>query len=279
MKKIIFVIIFLVGLGVFSYPFISNMFATTAHQSSIKEYHEIVESLDEEELKKEKEKIEKHNEELASSDLNFVDPFSENKADAESTGATSYYDALNLGPAIASVRIPKIDVELPVYHGTSEDVLSRGAGHLENSSLPTQKLGTHSVITAHRGLPSAKLFRNLDKLEIGDHFYVEVLDEIIAYEVESIDIVLPTETDWLTMDEGENKMTLLTCDPYMINTHRMLVTGHQIPYEPDEVEEVSDQEDYTPYYIAGAIAAFVLLLLFILIRRKKKDKKGGRRRK
>lgn len=274
MKKIIFVVIFLIGLGFFFYPIVSNMFATTAHQSTIKENRSIVEKLDVKELKSEKEKIDEHNNELASSDLNFVDPFSSEASTQESHGSASYYDALNVQPAIASIKIPKIDVELPIYHGTSDDVLSRGAGHLENSSLPTQDLGSHSVITAHRGLPSAKLFRNLDKINVGDQFYVEVLDEWIAYEVESVDIVLPTETDWLTMDAEENKMTLLTCDPYMINTHRMLVTGHQIPYEPDEIDDMEQTDRvHTLYYIIGGILALALLG-FIVIRQKKK---GGRK--
>lgn len=266
MKKIIFVSIFVLGLGIFLYPIVSNMLATTAHQSTIKEYHQTVEQMDAASIEKEKKKVEEHNDELAQSDLNFVDPFAEEKPDEEQ-GTKSYYDALNIGPAIGSVEIPKINVELPIYHGTSDDVLSRGAGHLENSSLPSNKLGTHSVITAHRGLPSSKLFRNLDDVQIGDHFYVEVLDEILAYEVDSIDVVLPSETEWLTMEEDENKMTLLTCDPYMINTHRMLVTGHQVPYIPGQ-EAAEKVTDYKLYYVIGGLA--VLLLVILLIRKRLK---------
>ncbi len=266
MKKIVFPVIFLLGLSIFLYPIVSNFFATTAHQSVINEQNEIIAELDEQTVADEKKKIEKHNAELADSDLNFVDPFAESNPET-SEGNTSYYDALNLSPAIGSVEIPAINVEIPIYHGTSDDVLSRGAGHLENSSLPSSKLGTHSVITAHRGLPSSKLFRNLDQVQIGDMFFTQVLDETIAYEIESIETVLPSETDWINMEEDKNKMTLLTCEPYMINSHRMLVTGHQVPYNPD-VNTAPTKKDYTLYYFLGGILA--LLIIIYLIRRKKK---------
>lgn len=259
--------IFTLGLGIFLYPIVSNMFATTAHQSTIKNYKKTVQKMDPASINNEKKKIEKHNKKLTESELNFVDPFAESDS-KEDVGTKSYYDALNIGPSIGNVEIPKIDVELPIYHGTSEKVLSKGAGHLENSSLPTSKPGTHSVITAHRGLPSAKLFRDLDKLEIGDQFYIEILDETLAYEVDRIDIVLPHETEWLTMEENENVTTLLTCDPYMINTHRMLVTGHQVPYNPDEKPEKT--KVYTDYYLFAVMIVALLLLIYYLRRRKKK---------
>lgn len=266
MRKYPFIILFVFGLAIFSYPTISNMFATKAHRTTIEQYRETVHHIDEHKLQIEKEKVQKHNEELAQSDLNFVDPFADSPSN-ETEGTKSYYDALNIGPAIGSIEIPKINVELPIYHGTTDDVLSKGAGHLENSSLPSSELGTHSVITAHRGLPSSKLFRHLDKLSIGDQFYVEVLDEIIAYEVRSINIVLPTETDWLTIDENENKITLLTCDPYMINTHRMLVTGHRIPYNPDEKEQ--QQKEYTNYYFIIVVTALLIVGFYLILRHKK----------
>lgn len=268
MRKYVFVTIFIIGLGVFSYPIVSNMFSTKVHQSVVKEYNETIEQLDKEDLMKQKEKVDKHNKELSESDLNFVDPFAEDKKDDE-LGTKSYYNALNIGPAIGSVEIPTLNVELPIYHGTSDDVLSQGVGHLENSSLPSTELGTHSVITAHRGLPSSKLFRDLDKMKIGDTFFVQVLDETIAYEVESIDIVLPSETEWLTMEEDENKMTLLTCDPYMINTHRMLVTGHQIPYNPEVKPKKT--KDYSDYYLLAGVLLVLIILIIYLTRKKRKQ--------
>ncbi len=269
MRKIIFPVIFVLGLGIFLYPVVSNFFATTAYQSVIEEQNETIEELDEETIENEKEKIEKHNAELADSDLNFVDPFAKSNPET-SEGSTSYYDALNLSPAIGSVKIPAINIEIPIYHGTSDDVLSRGAGHLENSSLPSSKLGTHSVITAHRGLPSSKLFRNLDQVQIGDMFFTQVLDETIAYEIDHIETVLPSETDWINMEEDKNKMTLLTCEPYMINSHRMLVTGHQVPYDPKTAAKPI-KKDYTFYYIIGGIIALLTIIYFIRRKRKRGD--------
>lgn len=241
------------------------------HQSVIKKYNQTIEQMEEKDIAAEKKKTKKHNEMLVKSDLNFVDPFAENRPNGQ--GTTSYYNALNVGPSIGSVKIPKIKAELPIYHGTSEDVLSKGAGHLENSSLPTSELGTHSVITAHRGLPSAKLFRDLDKLAIGDQFFVQVLDEMIAYEIERIDIVLPNETDWLTMDEHQNKMTLLTCDPYMINTHRMLVTGYQVPYDPNQIklEKEKSKNDKLYYFIGAMLIIGLGIFIYLILRFKKKS--------
>lgn len=266
MRKIIFISIFVLGLGIFLYPIISNMIATTGYQSVIADNEKKIKELDKKDIEVEKEKIKQHNDELEDFEMDFVDPFGEDETEAK-VGLQSYYDALNLAPAIGSVDIPKINVQVPIYHGTSEEVLSQGAGHLENSSLPSSELGTHSVITAHRGLPSSKLFRDLNKVEIGDMFFTEVLDEKIAYKVDSIDTVLPTETGWLQMEDDVNKMTLLTCEPYMINSHRMLVTGKQVPYNPEEAG-AEKKINYKPYLILGALAIF--LLIVYLVRRRKK---------
>lgn len=270
MKKGLFISVFIIGLSIFLYPIVSNLFATTAHQSIIKTYNETIEKTDKARLDQEKAKVDQHNQELINSDLNYVDPFSEDNPKEESE-AISYYDALNLGPIIGSVEIPIINVDLPIYHGSSEDVLSKGAGHLENSSLPSGELGTHSVITAHRGLPTSKMFRDLNDLKIGDQFYIHVLDEIVAYEVDTINMVLPSETDWLKIEENSNQMTLLTCDPYMINTHRLLVTGHRIPYIADESENEPDRR--LTYIAMAALLILFLMALVILYFKKYKGKR------
>ena len=266
MKKNSHKIIFILGLLVFSYPLIGNRLSTTAYQSNIKEYNEVIRKTNKEDLEKEKEKVKKHNQELEEADLNYVDVFSDDPT-LENKGSKSYYDALNLGEVIASIEIPKIGVNIPIYHGTSEKVLSKGAGHLENSALPSSELGTHSVVTAHRGLPSSKLFRDLNKVEIGDKFFIKVLDENIAYEIESIEVVLPSETNWLKSDDNLNKMTLLTCEPYMINTHRMLVTGHQVPYVEEISETVKVEEtNYTYYLFIGFIPLLFSILMLVVLR-------------
>ncbi|WP_040226823.1 class C sortase [Bhargavaea cecembensis] len=243
MKKYVFLLIFIIGLAVFSYPMISNFFATKAHQSVIHDYDEAVRQMDSVKIREERKKAERYNDSLAGLPVGFTDPFAEGGSTQENR---SYYDALNIGPAIGSLDIPKIGVELPIYHGTSEEVLSQGAGHLEQSSLPTGRPGTHAVLTAHRGLPSAKMFRNLNELTTGDQFLVKVLGETMAYEVDRIDVVLPDQTEWLQMPEGEDLVTLLTCDPYMINTHRLLVTGKRVPYEPEILEASAEPKEEKP---------------------------------
>lgn len=266
-RKMVLIVIFLIGLGVFAYPIVSNLFSTQVHQSVIREYDKTVKGMTAEKIRLEKEKADRHNEELAGMDHEFIDPFAEGAGSGEEEESRSYYDALNIGPAIGSVEIPKIDADLPIYHGTSEEVLSQGAGHLEQSSLPTGKPGTHSVLTAHRGLPTAKMFRHLDQMEVGDTFYVKVLDDTMAYEVQHIEAVLPDETGWLQMKEGEELVTLLTCDPYMINTHRLLVTGKRVPFEPEDEATIAAQEEkrqWVPY----ALAALVLGLIIYLVRKK-----------
>src|SRR5690625_2197769 len=153
MKKWLLISIFIIGLGIFSYPVISDFLSTQGHQKVIKEYELTVKKLEKEQILSEREKADKHNEQLENAQLEFVDPFSEQTTNKRGRGNNSYYDALNIGPALGKLEIPKIKAELPIYHGTSDEVLSRGVGHLENSSLPTGETGTHSVFTAHRRLP------------------------------------------------------------------------------------------------------------------------------
>lgn len=271
----------MIGLGIFCYPIVSNFFSTKEHHTIISEYNETIKAMDAEQLEKEKKKVEEHNERLVQSEVDFVDPFSNNASGEGGSGNRSYYDALNLDPAIGSITIPKINVELPIYHGTDDKVLSRGVGHLENSSLPSEKLGTHSVLTAHRGLPSAKLFRNLDELTIGDQFTVQVLDEMLLYEVHDINVVLPHETEWLQMDMDKNLVTLLTCDPYMINTHRLLVTGHLIPHDQEKEQGLAqpqEEEGNNSYvYWIGAIAVMAVISSIVwFVRRRKKGREEKR---
>lgn len=138
---------------------------------------------------------------------------------------------------MGTVEIPKINIELPIYHTTDEAVLEQAAGHLEGSSLPIGGESTHAVISAHRGLPSASLFTDLDQLEEGDHFLIHVLDDTLAYEVDKITVVEPEETQDLAVEEGQDLVTLLTCTPYGVNSHRLLVRGHRVPYEPEAIAD------------------------------------------
>ena len=186
---------------------------------------------------------------------------------------------LEVQEKIGVVNIPKINVTLPLYAGTSEQVLQSGVGHIEGTSLPVGGINTHSVITAHRGLPDARLFTDLDQMELGDIFFVESMAGELYYEVDNIIVVEPHETDHVMIVEGEDYMTLLTCTPYMINTHRLLVRGHRIPAPPEEVlEEVrADQEKDLMYYLRTYWYYFLLIVItlifvsVILMRQKQKD--------
>ena len=186
---------------------------------------------------------------------------------------------------IGYIEIDKIGCYLPIYHGTDESVLQVGVGHLEGSSLPVGGPGTHCVISGHRGLPSAKLFTDLDQMEVGDTFVLYVLDETLTYEVDQIRIVEPTEMSELAIVEGEDYCTLVTCTPYGINTHRLLVRGHRIENEEEAavVRVPADAMQIEPVTVAPLVAVPLLILLFIglllMTRRRTHSRKQSRKGK
>ena len=215
------------GIGVASYPVISNMVTQRHASTAIQNYDETVHSMDTEKLDAAKEAARRYNEQLGSAlDRDAA-------GEAEDTG-TSYVDLIDVGESLGYITIPKIDVNLPIYEGTSDDVLLKGVGHLEGSSYPLGGESTHSVLTGHRGLAEAVLFTDLDKLQEGDKFYLHIMDEVLAYQVDQVKVVLPEETDDLTIVQGQDYCTLVTCTPYAINTHRMLVRGIRVPYNGEE---------------------------------------------
>lgn len=279
MKKIrvIFcVIIFMTGLGIASYPFISNMVAQRHASQVVKDYETNVEEMDEEKIDAMKEAAKKYNEQL--SNVVSVDDENENNEQGE-----SYVDLLNIGESLGYITIPKIDVNLPIYNGTSQDVLSKGVGHMEQSSYPLGGVSTHCVLTGHRGLPSAVLFTDLDKLEIGDEFYLNVLDEILAYKVDQIKVVEPNESGDLEIIDGKDYCTLVTCTPYAINSHRLLVRGERTEYKGEQDKQTKNQMqtgaltkrivDVWPWLL-GAFLVAVLIesgIFFSILKHKKQD--------
>ena len=215
------------GIGVASYPVISNAVAQRHASEAIQNYDDTVKSMDTEKLDAAKEAARRYNQQLDSAVERDA------AGEAEDTG-TSYVDLVDVGESLGYITIPKIDVNLPIYEGTSDDVLQKGVGHLEGSSYPLGGESTHSVLTGHRGLPEAVLFTDLDKLEEGDCFYLHILDETLAYQVDQIKVVEPEHTEDLEITAGQDYCTLVTCTPYAINTHRMLVRGTRIPYNGEE---------------------------------------------
>lgn len=225
--RIVFAVIMIVsGMGIMSYPFVSSAIAQHNATVAIQNYDSSVDDMDAEKLDALKEAAHAYNQQLSTVMAN---------GDQDVSG-TSYADILGVGESLGYITIPRINVNLPIYEGTSEAVLTKGVGHLELTSYPLGGESTHCVLTGHRGLPEAVLFTDLDQLEVGDKFYLHTLDEVLAYQVDQIKIVLPEETFDLEIVEGEDLCTLLTCHPYGINSHRLLVRGIRCEYTGEEEE-------------------------------------------
>lgn len=258
-SNIILILIFLVGLSVMLYPTVSDYVNQKNQSRAVASYSEEVENLSDVDYQAYFDAADDYNRRLAETPDAFYRP-------EEVSGYTDTLDVSGTG-IMGYITIPKIGVELPVYHGTSDGVLQVAAGHLEGSSLPVGGAGTHAVISAHRGLPSAKLFTNLDELEVGDTFTITVLDRVLTYEVDQISIVLPTETDLLQPVEGKDYVTLMTCTPYGINTHRLLVRGKRIENAENQkhIRVTADALRIEPIIVAPALAVPMLLVLLVVM--------------
>ena len=258
-SNIILILIFLVGLSVMLYPTVSDYVNQKNQSRTVASYSEEVENLSDVDYQAYFDAADDYNRRLAETPDAFYRP-------EEVSGYTDTLDVSGTG-IMGYITIPKIGVELPVYHGTSDGVLQVAAGHLEGSSLPVGGAGTHAVISAHRGLPSAKLFTNLDELEVGDTFTITVLDRVLTYEVDQISIVLPTETDLLQPVEGKDYVTLMTCTPYGINTHRLLVRGKRIENAENQkhIRVTADALRIEPIIVAPALAVPMLLVLLVVM--------------
>ena len=263
MKKnrstIILILIFLVGLSVMLYPTVSDYVNQKNQSRAVASYSEEVENLSDVDYQAYFDAADDYNRRLAETPDAFYRP-------DEVSGYTDTLDVSGTG-IMGYITISKIGVELPIYHGTSDGVLQVAAGHLEGSSLPVGGAGTHAVISAHRGLPSAKLFTNLDELEAGDTFTITVLDRVLTYEVDQISIVLPTETDLLQPVEGKDYITLMTCTPYGINTHRLLVRGKRIENAENQkhIRVTADALRIEPIIVAPALAVPMLLVMLVVM--------------
>ena len=258
-SNIILILIFLVGLSVMLYPTVSDYVNQKNQSRAVASYSEEVENLSDVDYQAYFDAADDYNRRLAETPDAFYRP-------EEVSGYTDTLDVSGTG-IMGYITISKIGVELPIYHGTSDGVLQVAAGHLEGSSLPVGGVGTHAVISAHRGLPSAKLFTNLDELEVGDTFTITVLDRVLTYEVDQISIVLPTETDLLQPVEGKDYVTLMTCTPYGINTHRLLVRGKRIENAENQkhIRVTADALRIEPIIVAPALAVPMLLVLLVVM--------------
>ncbi len=265
-------ILMLAGLSLLVYPLVANTWNNHVQSQLVNNYSDTVTAAIEDgslNVVDELDKAEQYNEDLLPSIL--PDSFAE--AEANGTDET-YMSILNAnGDGIMGyIQIPCINVKLPIFHTTDDDVLQIGVGHLEGSSLPIGGPSTHSVLSAHRGLPSATLFTDLDKVELGDDFFIIIMGEYYAYEVDAINVVEPDDTSLLAVQDGEDLCTLITCTPYGVNTQRLMVTGHRVEYTPELLEDaetpafgmVSMHTNYLLWVIIGlAIVGLFIVLLYI----------------
>ena len=255
---LLLVVFALVGLGIMLYPSFSDWWNSMHASKSISEYVQAIEQFDDSDLREMLAKASDFNKRKRAamafemSDEDYAEY--ESLLDISGTGIMGY------------ISIPTINVNLPIYHGTGEEVLQIAAGHLAASSLPVGGEGTHSIISGHRGLPSAKLFTDLDKLVVGDTFVISILNEKLTYRVDQIKVVLPEDTSELQIESGKDYCTLVTCTPYGINTHRMLVRGHRVENEEEElVVFITADASRIPNYLVAVVIVIPTLILMTIV--------------
>lgn len=274
-RTLLFAFIFLVGLGILAFPIVSQIAYHLAAQVKVQEFTKGAAQIDHQEIDQRMALAEAYNASLlgqASTGQVAVleDPYSEEE---EAAGRAEYARMLEVKEQIGTVFIPKISQKLPIYAGTSESVLQQGVGHLEGTSLPIGGEPSHSVLTAHRGLPNARLFTDLDRLKVGDRFFVENIKETLAYEVDQVEVIEPHEVEQLGLVSNGDYVTLLTCTPYMINSHRLLVRGHRIPYHAGLPEEEEKKGGLWQEWLAYLVGGLLVLLVFYVIWRRRKRKR------
>ena len=234
------------ALGLLLYPLVGELLSEKYHSDVETTYTTAIEDTDDAELIAQREAAEQYNAMLSGATI------TEGGASAP---PLPYAEQLTVGGAMCYIDIPKINVYLPVQHGTDADTLERAVGHVVGTSLPVGGSSTHAVLSAHSGLASSKLFSDIDQLAVGDTFYIHVLGDTLAYKVDSINTVLPTDTRLLQIEDGKDYVTLVTCTPFGVNTHRLLVRGHRVPYLPEQeataAEETRAASSWTHHYLTG----------------------------
>lgn len=291
MKKkipgILFGILFLIGFGILIYPTAADQWNTYRQSRLISSYEAAVEKMEPEDFSLQWEKARVFNDSFSTNNI-YGDIFG---SEEQELTDTAYWQVLNVGGdgVMGYLSIPKIHVRLSIYHGVEEEVLQTGVGHLNGTKLPIGGEGTHSVLAAHRGLPSARLFTDIDQLEKGDLFYIHMLDQVLAYQVDQIlDMVDKDDTavleEALQIQEGKDMVTLFTCTPYGVNSHRLLVRGTRVPYTgqediaatPAETMLEAVQNYYMLYLILGiSVTLLGILLLRVILRPGKREKRGS----
>ena len=235
-----------VALGLLLYPLIGELMSEKYHSDVETTYTAVIADTDDAELTAQREAAEQYNAMLSGATIT---------EGGASTPPLAYAEQLTVGGVMCYIDIPKINVYLPVQHGTSAETLERAVGHVVGTSLPVGGSSTHAVLSAHSGMVSSKLFSDIDQLKLGDTFFVHALGDILAYEVDSINTVVPTDTSLLQIEEGKDLVTLVTCTPFGVNTHRLLVRGHRVPYVPEQEATAAAEKpvasSWTRHYLTG----------------------------
>lgn len=273
MKKLSTVLLiatFVAGLSLLLYPTVSNYWNTLHASRAVATYVDAVQNMGEDKRREMLQKAIDYNKSLTSDNQRLT---------ISSARRQEYESILDVdgNGMIGYIEIPNINITLPVYHGTNDDVLQIAVGHLDWTSLPVGGTSTHCVLSGHRGLPSAKLFTNLDQVKEGDTFVIRVLDEVLTYEIDQIRIVEPAAVDDLMIENGKDYCTLVTCTPYGVNSHRLLVRGHRVENESESIRVTSEAIQIEPLIVAPAIAIPTLIIIFVLLiassnKKKKKQK-------
>jgi len=266
-KIVLICLLVLAGIAVFSYPYVASYLSKLHASRVVATYTKSVEKADPSVIREELKRAHDYNDDLAGDPVH--DPFIPGSGIALDK---NYLSLLNVNGVMGYVAIPKIKVDLPIYHGTSAETLSKGVGHLEGSSLPVGGKRTHAVLTGHTGLSYARMFTDLTELKIGDEFFIHVLGQTLAYKVNQIKVVVPENTTDLRLYPDHDYVTLLTCTPYGVNSHRLLVRGTRVPYDPTAEKQAAQAGGGLTYeqrlaLISGSATAAVMLLLIIITNR------------
>lgn len=273
-KKFLRNIIFIAGFVLCSYPLASNIIEGFYQKDAVATYNQVVDDTDTEVLEESFKKGEEYNSVLFNQKNVSLESGSGNTS---ILGEESYNSILDMGNGVmGSIEIPKINVNLPIYHGTSDEVLSAGIGHVYGSSLPIGGTNTRSILSGHRGLPNAKLFTRLDEIVEGDLFFIRVLNRTLAYKVSDIMVIEPDDIDSVDIVEGKDLVSLVTCTPYGVNTHRLVVTGERVPYVESEYESIESQTmSYREILFASIPFIFGGVFIALKIKDARKNKKKG----
>ncbi len=267
---IIFIIFIIIGMLIMLYPVICNFINSRSSQSVIKSYSTSISSYDKSRYDALMQAAMDYNSKLSGTTV--VDAFSSGDDDE----SQEYNNILNISDTgiMGYIEIPKIDVKIPIYHGTSTKVLQKGAGHLKDSSFPIGGASTHAILAGHRGLPTSRLFTDLNQLKVGDLFYIYILDKTLAYQVDKVQIVEPSNVEPLRLQEGKDYVTLVTCTPYAVNTHRLLVRGTRVEYKKEVLENIHVENKASTadiiFYVGLAVALIIIIIVIIISRKTKK---------